>query len=127
LVVSDVDGTLVTPDKRLTDAAVRAVELLRGEGIDFTVNSSRPPLGLRMLIEPLWLKLPMGAFSGGAIVGPSLDLIEEHLVPEPVARRSVGLLQQFGVDAWLFATDNWIVRDPGGDYVEREKKTIQSD
>ena len=52
LVVSDVDGTLVTPDKRLTDAAVRAVELLRGEGIDVTVNSSRPPIGLRMFIEP---------------------------------------------------------------------------
>jgi len=93
LVVSDVDGTLVTPDKRLTDAAARAVELLRGEGIDFTVNSSRPPIGLRMLIEPLSLKLPMGAFSGGAIVGPGLEPIEEHLVPEPVARRSVGLLQ----------------------------------
>jgi len=127
LVVSDVDGTLVTPDKRLTDAAARAVELLRGEGIDFTVNSSRPPIGLRMLIEPLSLKLPMGAFSGGAIVGPGLEPIEEHLVPEPVARRSVGLLQQFGVDAWLFTTDNWIVLNPVGGYVERERKTIQAE
>jgi hydroxymethylpyrimidine pyrophosphatase-like HAD family hydrolase len=27
LVISDVDGTLVTPDKRLTDASVRAVRL----------------------------------------------------------------------------------------------------
>ena len=127
LVVSDVDGTLVTPDKRLTDAAVRAVELLRGEGIDFTVNSSRPPIGLRMFIEPLSLKLPMGAFSGGAIVGPGLDRFEEHLVPEPVARLSVGLLQQFRADAWLFTTDKWIVRDPAGDYLEREKKTIQAE
>jgi HAD superfamily hydrolase (TIGR01484 family) len=99
LVVSDVDGTLVTPDKQLTDAAVRAVELLRGEGVDFIVNSSRPPIGLRMLIEPLSLKLPIGAFSGGAIVGPDLEPIEEHLVFEPVARQSVGVLQRFGLDA----------------------------
>ena len=88
LVVSDVDGTLVTPEKRLTDAAVRAVQLLREEGIDFTINSSRPPIGLRMLIEPLSLKLPMGAFSGGAIVGPGLELIEEHLVSWERARTS---------------------------------------
>jgi len=69
LVISDVDGTLVTPDKRLTDASVRAVRLLRERGIDFTVNSSRPPMGIRMLIEPLSLRLPIGTFNGGAIVG----------------------------------------------------------
>jgi hypothetical protein len=79
LVISDGDGTLVTPDKRLMDATVRAVRGLQERGVDFTVNSSRPPMGLRMLVEPLSLKLPMGLFSGGAIVGPDLALIEEHL------------------------------------------------
>ena len=55
LVVSDVDGTLVTPDKQLTDAAVRAVELLRGEGIEFTINSSSPanPTTVVPLVNPL--------------------------------------------------------------------------
>ena len=38
-----------------------------------------------------------------------------------------GLLQQFGVDVWVFTTDNWIVREPAGDYVERERKTIQAE
>jgi hydroxymethylpyrimidine pyrophosphatase-like HAD family hydrolase len=33
LVISDVDGTLVTPDKQLTDATVRAVRLLREKKI----------------------------------------------------------------------------------------------
>ena len=66
LVISDVDGTLVTPDKRLTDATVNAVRLLRERGIDFTLNSSRPPMGIRMLIEPLSLRLPIGTFNGGA-------------------------------------------------------------
>ena len=36
LVVSDVDGTLVAPDERLTDASVRAVGLLHQRGIRFT-------------------------------------------------------------------------------------------
>jgi hydroxymethylpyrimidine pyrophosphatase-like HAD family hydrolase len=81
LVISDVDGTLVAPDKRLTDATVHAVPRLYERGIDFTVNSSRPPMGLRMLVEPLSLTLPMGAFSGGNIVEFDLILIEEPLVP----------------------------------------------
>ena len=45
LVVSDVDGTLVTHDKRLTDGAIRAVQRLHAAGIGFTITSSRPNVG----------------------------------------------------------------------------------
>ena len=41
LVVSDVDGTLVTHDKRLTDKAKAAVKKLEDNGIAFTITSSR--------------------------------------------------------------------------------------
>jgi hydroxymethylpyrimidine pyrophosphatase-like HAD family hydrolase len=34
------------------------------------------------------------------------------------------MLEKFGVDAWVFTTANWLVRDPNGDYVMRERKTI---
>jgi Cof subfamily protein (haloacid dehalogenase superfamily) len=127
LVVSDVDGTLVTPDKRLTDASVRAVRRLHERGIGFTVNSSRPPLGVRMLIAPLALRLPIGTFNGGATVGPDLEVIERHLVPEAAARRGVEVLTAFGADVWVFTTDDWLVRRPDGDYVARERQTIQAE
>ncbi|MBO0236896.1 HAD family hydrolase, partial [Vibrio parahaemolyticus] len=39
LVVSDVDGTLVTDDKRLTPAALAAVRRLGTAGIGFTLAS----------------------------------------------------------------------------------------
>jgi len=42
LVVSDVDGTLVTKDKILTDDARAAVRRLHEANIGFTVVSSRP-------------------------------------------------------------------------------------
>ena len=42
LVVSDVDGTLVTQEKVLTDAAKDAVRRLGDAGIGFTIVSSRP-------------------------------------------------------------------------------------
>ena len=94
LVISDVDGTLVTPDKELTPASVRAARRLGENGIGFTVVSSRPPAGLRMLVEPLALRLPMGAFTGGAIVGPDLAVIEEHSIPETAAQRCAAMAQQ---------------------------------
>ena len=57
LVVSDVDGTLVTPDKQLTEASRRAVARLAEAGIGFTITSSRPPFGLKMLVAPLALSM----------------------------------------------------------------------
>lgn len=126
LVISDVDGTLVTPDKQITKASARAAQLLSDKGIGLTVASSRPPTGLRMLVEPLSLRLPMGAFSGGAIVNPDLALIEQHFVPEPAARQSAAVLAAFGADIWLYTACGWLIRDPGGYYVPHEKRTIQA-
>jgi Cof subfamily protein (haloacid dehalogenase superfamily) len=127
LVISDVDGTLVTPDKRLTEASVQAVKSLRQHGIAFSIVSSRPPMGMRMLVEPLSLALPIGAFSGGAIVSPGLDVIEQHVIPELAARRSIEVMQRFGADVWLYTSDKWLVLNGNGDYVPREKRTIEAD
>jgi HAD superfamily hydrolase (TIGR01484 family) len=72
LVVSDVDGTLLTKDKTLTERARAAVQRLHQAGIGFTITSSRPAIGMRFLIEPLALWLPVGPFNGSSIVDPAL-------------------------------------------------------
>jgi hydroxymethylpyrimidine pyrophosphatase-like HAD family hydrolase len=61
LVVSDVDGTLVTGDKTLTEAARAAAHRLHDAGVGFTIISSRPTMGMRFLVEPLGITLPVGA------------------------------------------------------------------
>ena len=47
-VLTDVDGTLVTKDKVLTERALQAVKGLRERGVAFTITSGRPPFGMRM-------------------------------------------------------------------------------
>ena len=127
LVVSDVDGTLVTHDKRLTDGAIRAVQRLRDAGIGFTIVSSRPTAGMRFLIEPLGITLPIGSFNGSSIVDPQLNPIEQHLIPVTAARRSLDLLSEFGIDIWLFTNDAWLTRNGDGGYVPNEKRAIRAD
>ena len=46
LVVSDVDGTLLTKDKTLTDGARAAVRRLHEASIGFTIVSRRPTIGM---------------------------------------------------------------------------------
>jgi Cof subfamily protein (haloacid dehalogenase superfamily) len=127
LVVSDVDGTLLTRDKTLTDSARRAVRRLHDAGIGFTITSSRPTIGMGFLIEPLAITLPVGPFNGSSIVDPQLNPIEVHLIPAPVAQRSLDVLNEFGVDIWLFTNDSWLTRNPDGEYVPHEKRAIRAD
>jgi len=127
LVVSDVDGTLVTKDKTLTGGARRAVRRLHDAGIGFTIISSRPTIGMGFLIAPLAITLPIGAFNGGAIVDPELNPIEQHLIPASAAKRGVDVLNQFGVDIWLFTDEKWLTRNGNGEYVPLEKLAIRAD
>jgi len=127
LVVSDVDGTLLTKDKTLTNGAKAAVRRLHDAGIGFTITSSRPIIGMRFLIEPLAITLPVGAFNGSCIVDPQLKPIELHLIPASAAQRSLDVLNEFGVDIWLFTNELWLTRRPDGEYVPHEKRAIRAD
>jgi Cof subfamily protein (haloacid dehalogenase superfamily) len=127
LVVSDVDGTLLTRDKTLTDGAKRAARRLHEAGVGFTITSSRPAIGMGFLIEPLAITLPVGPFNGSSIVDPQLKPIELHLIPEAAARRSLDVLNEFGVDIWLFTNEEWLTRHPDGEYVPNEKRAIRAD
>ncbi|MEH2591897.1 Cof-type HAD-IIB family hydrolase [Bradyrhizobium sp. AZCC 1721] len=126
LVVSDVDGTLLTHDKILTDGAKAAVRKLHAAGIGFTIVSSRPTIGMGFLIEPLSIALPVGTFNGSSIVDAGLKPIEQHLIGATVARRSLDVLNAFGVDIWLFTNQRWYTRNPDGEYVPHEKLAIKA-
>jgi Cof subfamily protein (haloacid dehalogenase superfamily) len=127
LVVSDVDGTLLTKDKTLTDGAKGAVRRLHEAGIGFTITSSRPIIGMQFLIEPLAITQPVGAFNGSCIVDPHLNPIELHLIPPSTVQRSIEIFDEFGVDIWLFTIDRWLTRRPDGEYVPHEKRAIRAD
>jgi Cof subfamily protein (haloacid dehalogenase superfamily) len=127
LVVSDVDGTLLTKDKTLTDHARSAVLRLHQAGIGFTITSSRPAIGMRFLIEPLALWLPVGPFNGSSIIDPEMQPVEQHLIPAQAASRALQILRDFGADIWLFTADQWLIDNPDGRYVPHEQHTIRSE
>jgi Cof subfamily protein (haloacid dehalogenase superfamily) len=127
LVVSDVDGTLVTTQKTLTPAAIAAVGRLHEAGIAFSICSSRPPFGQRMLITPLRLGLPFGGYNGGAIVNPDLSPVEQKLLDPDAAADTIAMLEDHGITSiWVFTGGEWMIRDRAGDYVDLEIHTIET-
>src|SRR5580693_6851926 len=97
LVLSDVDGTLVPPDKTLTDETIRVVQQLHERGILFAVTSSRPPKGLSMLVKPLDITTPIGAFNGGLMVDHYMEPLHELTVKEDIVGPIIAALVAEGL------------------------------
>jgi Cof subfamily protein (haloacid dehalogenase superfamily) len=124
-VVSDVDGTLVADDKSLPDANRLAVAELGKAGIAFALISSRPPRGMAAVIKALAVPLVFAGFNGGVISNADNEVLEQHLLPPDVARRTIGALAAGGVDVWVFSGQEWFARNADSPYNEREIRTVE--
>jgi Cof subfamily protein (haloacid dehalogenase superfamily) len=125
LFLADVDGTLVTKDKVLTDRAIEAVRRLHDAGVIFAITSGRPPRGMAMLIEPLDIQTPIAAFNGGVLVDRHMNVIEQRVLPENLVVPVADMMSSFKLDVWLYTGADWYVPKADGPHVARETWTVK--
>ncbi|MBB3173590.1 hypothetical protein FHR90_001413 [Endobacter medicaginis] len=125
LLVSDIDGTLVTRDKRLTEGVLAAARALREAGIRLALVSARPAHGMDMLLEPLGIDTPRAGLNGGEILSPDGSLLESVFIEPEAAQAALDMLETHGIDAWIFGEGRWYIRNPQGGYVEHEQHAIR--
>jgi Cof subfamily protein (haloacid dehalogenase superfamily) len=125
--LADVDGTLVTQDKVLTDKAIAAVHALHDAHVLFAITSGRPPRGMAMLIDPLDIQTPIAAFNGGVLVNRDMSVIEQRVLPEDIVGPVADMMGSFGLDVWLYTGADWYVPKADGPHVARETWTVKFD
>ena len=126
LLLADVDGTLVTKEKILTERAKEAVRKLRAAGVEFAVTSGRPPRGMSMLIEPLNITTPVAAFNGGLFVKPpGLEIIEQHVLKSDVVEAIIKIIEEHQLGVWIYRGNDWFVHERHGAHVDREEWTVK--
>jgi Cof subfamily protein (haloacid dehalogenase superfamily) len=125
LLLADVDGTLVTQDKILTQEALAATKQLHDAGIAFAITSGRPPRGMSMLIEPLAMQCAIAGFNGGVFVNPDLSVIESHTLDPKAARQALYQILGQDLDAWVYTADEWLIRKQDAPHVGREAWTVK--
>lgn len=125
LVIADVDGTLLTPDKLLTSRARAAVRAIAEARIAFTITSGRPPRGMKLLVDDLQISVPITAFNGGLVLRPDLSVIQKHVIPRDAVRPCVDILTKHALDVWAYADGDWRVPSRHGRHVDREEWTVK--
>jgi Cof subfamily protein (haloacid dehalogenase superfamily) len=126
-VISDVDGTVVTSDKRLTERSRAAAAAVRRAGLPLCLISSRPPRGFVNLRKALDIVTPSAGFNGGVLVAPDESVLEQHVLTPASARDTVSFLTSQAVDIWVFSGNDWLLCNPAGPYIDLEKRTVSFD
>ena len=121
LLVSDVDGTLVDKEKRLTPATTDAVRRLIAAGVGFTIISARPRSGVMPLADLLGIDAPIAAFNGGLIFRRDGTVEQHHVLPREAVEGALALAAEEPVDTWFFAEDRWFASADRGVHAEHER------
>src|SRR6516164_6426083 len=77
LVISDVDGTLLDNNKKLSSGAPAAVQRLYQAGMRFTIASARPPRMVHELVSKLQVREPLACFNGALFISPDQTVLQE--------------------------------------------------
>ncbi len=122
LVVSDIDGTIITSNHELTEATKRVASELQANGIVLTLASSRPPRAINPIANELRLKAPFAAFNGALIVTTEGGVIAGTPLSHSITNRVKAIADELRLDLWLYDEVEWYapVRNA---FVEREEHT----
>lgn len=78
LVASDLDGTLLTPEKILSERTIKAVDGIRKKGILFTFCTGRMYHSAQKYVRQLGLTTPVIAYNGAMILDPVSEQVLFH-------------------------------------------------
>lgn len=88
LYVSDLDGTLMQPDARLSEFAVSSINRLVESGTLFTVATARTPATVSSILENVEMRLPAIVMTGAALWTPRENVYSDvkYMEPDTVRR-----------------------------------------
>lgn len=84
MVVTDLDGTLLSPGREISDKAVETIALLRRKNIHFTFITGRPPYAVERFAERVGITAPIACCNGAVIVQNGKLLLQHSFSLAPV-------------------------------------------
>lgn len=122
VICCDVDGTLVTDDKLITEENKYYIKkAVEEKGIKFVIVSGRMPSSLRMFYDQLGIKGLCSSYSGTSLIDQDNNVIVEHRVKRWVTEKAIKVASELGIDLILYDGDSWFVRTEDSYAYERKR------
>lgn len=127
-VFCDVDGTLLTSDRRITPRTCAVIRQLAEKKIPFVVVSARSPSGIYPIFREYGISGDIVCYSGGLIVDEAGKVLLHRGFTREQAAEITAFAQARGFDAdWCaYSVDDWIVRDTASPRIVREENAVHA-
>ena len=110
LFFTDIDGTLLNPERTLSERTVRAIRGVRSAGHHFVLCSSRMPESMRIL-ERMYdgVDEPLIAYNGGLVLSRTGQVVHDVPISPDDARVVARYCAEVELHASFFAGEDWHV------------------
>ncbi len=128
LVLSDIDGTLLDPGHRLTDATRAAVRRVVGAGARFGLATGRMPSGTTGIVEELGVPCARICYSGAFVLDEHGDVVSSTTIDVETAGAVLRVLREGWpeLEPCFFAGWHWYVEHPDHPAVARETAIVRA-
>ncbi len=113
----DMDGTLLTDDKKISSRTRRCFEALEEQGVALVLSTGRSFEALEPYKNDLNLNHPVICYNGARILGNSGNLIKDHSLPDDIARYIIDFARENGVHIQIYRNGKLYF----------EKRTLEAD
>lgn len=128
IVFSDVDGTLLTSDHRVSKLTRDAIIKLKDKGIPFVIISARSPSGIYPILLENGFNCPIISYSGGLILDEKRDILFHKGMNVSKANEIITYIEERHFDtSWcVYSLDEWIVKDKNDPRILREESIVKT-
>ncbi|MEL7293083.1 MAG: Cof-type HAD-IIB family hydrolase [Pseudomonadota bacterium] len=113
LIALDMDGTLLTSDKTISENTKRAIDAARQQGVKVVLASGRPLDGMQAKLDELNIQGDnefVVYFNGSMVKELGSDkLIHTAIIDGAKAKKVATLAQQLGLDCHAFSTEHGLI------------------
>lgn len=103
LFVTDLDGTLLTPESRVSDESARIISELSREGALITVATARTPATLEPLLRDVYTSIPAIVLTGASMWDRNSRLFTDTVyLPDGEETRLIGMFREAGVSPFVY-------------------------
>lgn len=122
IVFSDIDGTFLTPENRVSERTEAAVKSLLSQGIPFVLVSARMPEAIYPITGKLGITIPIISYSGALVLTDAEECLSSVVMEARDTRRILEEIElRFPqVTVNYYAQRHWYVRDVMDDRVQTE-------
>ncbi|WP_029072883.1 Cof-type HAD-IIB family hydrolase [Kandleria vitulina] len=126
IIFSDIDGTLLNNEHKMTPRTKEAFHMLEQKHIPYAFVSARSPSGIYPILKENNLTCDIVSYSGGMIIDKNGNVLFSEGFPKHIAKEIISFLNPYDVTWNIYSEDQWIVANKKDPRVINEENIVKA-